>query len=1197
MRVRRILAALAAVAVLTGSVALAATAGQPEGGGSAAVEAGGSAGGHDDGASGGGAAVGLSRTARAASARGEAAAKRRRTGRKGAGRRRAARKPKPCRARKRGNLYRSPGYPGVCKSPRTNPAPPLPPVVLGTGHDPEVAVDAAGTAHVVWSEDGGNAPDVLRYCRLKRAAKGCDNPPATRGLIPTQPGEPAFNEDFNGPVVAVVGEDLAVITHRYPNVVDKPDGASSRTTYMWISRDGGNSFSGPAIVGDGEVNGVATVFGTPDAPRIGLISDTKTGGTFFQSIRPGVYNGAEANLGGGGPDRAYSGSLATVAGRPIAAFNDLAGRTYIRQWNGAGSPEDPGQWSETSIAGDQPRLAAGPGGAYLVSRPRPGSGPLQVRRLNGITPGPAVDVGTEGLEFQVARRDITVDPGGDVRLAWVAHGEPNRLLERSSSDGTRFGPARVLARSSAAIEQVDLGATADGGGFALYTTGGQAAGSGTITASPFGNQAATGLAGLGALAGGGLEPGTAIDCQEVTFGAVRMVSQEGGCLLTAPGRPGVVVSEGTLKLNGLEIVPDAGVKILVGARQRTIDTTGTVTVQLRAGGGPIVLFRGELHIRLPSAGAGVRLASFDTKRFGVDIKGFPVSGDIDVFLERDSVRIPISLKLPKAFGGITGETTLRADNRRGLHVDSVRFAADQILLSPLEVDDLEASWNGSSDTWAGGGSVTVAGAGLELRVRFERGAFREGFVRVAPVPFPGVKLFPDVFLNSVSGRLGIDPTFIEAGVLVGAQPIAPPATYVIAIDARLRVTITPALALTFTGEGRLAGFPLADARLHADADGYVSARANARIDLAGIVSAGGGFDGFFDTARGQFGAGMRMSGCIGEPPFGLCSGFDAVVSSVGIGGCASGVIGFGYKWRGGGELLGPPSCDLGPYEVKARPAGARAAQAPQGFTLRGGLPSAAVRVAGAAGAPTVVLVSPRGERLTPVPLSDPAAASAPAVVARSGATATVGLRRPIGGGWTVEPQGGAAIASVAVANGLAPPRFSARVGGKGRKRVLRYRVTPQPGLTVRFFERVAGGARTIGVAKGARGRLRFSAGDGPGGRRRIVAIAERGGIPRLQRTVASYRAPGPVRPPRPRGLRVRRAGGGVAVSWRGARGAATYAVRVSVSDGRTLLRIVGGRRVKVSGIGRGDAVRVTVAGRSTAGRAGKPARAKLRARR
>ena len=1101
-------------------------------------------------------------------------------------------KARPCRARKKGNLYRSPGYTGVCKSPKTSAPPPLPPVVLGQGHDPEVQVDAAGTAHVVWSQDGGDGPDVLRYCRLKRGSAACDNPPATQGLIPNQPGEPAFNEDFDGPVVAMVGDDLAVLTHRYPNVVDKPDGASSRTTYMWLSRDGGNSFTGPAIVGDAELNGGATVFGSPDAPRIGLISDTKTGGTFFQSIAPGLYTGDEANLGGGGPDRAYSGSLATVDGRPLAAFADLGNQTYIRQWTGNGSPNDPAQWTETVTPGDQPRVAAGPSGAFLVTRPQFGGGPLQVRRLQGTTPGKAVDVGTTGLEFQAARRDLIVDPGGAVRLGWVDHRAPNRIMERSSSDGTRFGTARVLARSTAAIEQVDLGATADGGGFALYTTGGSFAGSGTVTASPFGSQAPTGLPGLGSLPGGGLDPGTKLDCAEVSYGAVQILADQ-GCLLSAPGRKDVAVSEGPLRLNGLKIVPDANVKILVGAKEKTIDTTGTVTVQLRANGGPIVLFRGELHIKLPSGAAGVRLASFDTSKFGVKVKGFPVSGDVDVFRKKDAVEIPVSLKLPKTFGGITGATTLRADNQRGLHVDSVQFKADQILLGPLVLDDLEASWTGSTDSWSGGGSIKVAGAGMEVRVSFEGGAFKEAFVRITPVPFPGVTLFP-VFLNSVSGRLGIDPTFIEAGAVVGAQPIAPPDVYVLSVDARLRVSITPLFAIDVTGSGKLATFPVAEVAMHADADGFISMRAKAQLDVAGVVSAGGGMDGFFDASRGQFGATIKLQGCVGEPPAGLCSGFDAIVSSNGIGACAGKVIGFGYRWGDGAELLGPPSCDLGPYEVEAKPASARAAQATQAVTLPRGLPTASIRVVGAGAPPNVVAISPSGERLTPVPLGAPGAENAPAVAVRSGNATHVGLRKPAAGAWQVEPQGGSAIAEVAVAEGLAAPKISARVSGRGRKRMLRYQVSARPGLTVRFFEGVGGGARTIGTAKGRSGRIRFTAADGRGGRRPIVAIAEQNGIPRLRRSVASYRAPKPIRPPRPRGLRVRRASGGLAISWRRAPGATTYAVRVQTSDGRVVLRVVRGQRVRIGKVGRRDRARVTVAGRSANGRVGKSARARLR---
>ena len=57
---------------------------------------------------------------------------------------------KPCR----GN--RTPGYVGVCKAPKTAPAPPRPPVALGVNaREPETVVDAAGTAHIVWNQDGG----------------------------------------------------------------------------------------------------------------------------------------------------------------------------------------------------------------------------------------------------------------------------------------------------------------------------------------------------------------------------------------------------------------------------------------------------------------------------------------------------------------------------------------------------------------------------------------------------------------------------------------------------------------------------------------------------------------------------------------------------------------------------------------------------------------------------------------------------------------------------------------------------------------------------------------------------------------------------------------------------------------------------------------------------------------------------------
>ncbi len=187
---------------------------------------------------------------------------------------------KPC-----GGGNRTPGYLGVCKAPKVAPQPPRPPVALGVnGREPETVVDAAGTAHIVWNQNGGDGgPDVLRYCRLKRGSARCDNPLETQSLVPVQndPGnEPAFNEDLGGPRIVVVGDDLAFITHRYPNVTNKPDGtAGSRSTYLWTSDNGGNTITGGRLVGTAEPSGGATVFtGPTGAPQIGLISDTRTEG-------------------------------------------------------------------------------------------------------------------------------------------------------------------------------------------------------------------------------------------------------------------------------------------------------------------------------------------------------------------------------------------------------------------------------------------------------------------------------------------------------------------------------------------------------------------------------------------------------------------------------------------------------------------------------------------------------------------------------------------------------------------------------------------------------------------------------------------------------------------------------------------------------------------------------------------------------
>jgi hypothetical protein len=319
-----------------------------------------------------------------------------------------------------------------------------------------------------------------------------------------------------------------------------------------------------------------------------------------------------------------------------------------------------------------------------------------------------------------------------------------------------------------------------------------------------------------------------------------------------------------------------------------------------------------------------------------------------------------------------------------------------------------------------------------------------------------------------------------------------------------------------------------------------------------------------------------------------------------IGGCEKPLGGIQYNFKTGefdyeiGSCPGEPHVPQWPEKKQANTT-ARIAQEGPNFTLPGRLTGASVLVRGVSGPPGVTLISPSGATVTPVPINDPGAGSAPAVFGTGAGTTSIGLRRPAGGNWKVVASPGS-VAEVDVARELSTPTVKAKVRGHGRKRVLVYKATRRKGLAIRFTERIGKGQRQIRVVKGGRGRFRFSAGDGRGGKRQIVAQAEQSGLPVLQQTVATYRAPGPIRP-HMRRLKARRAGHKVVVRWRRARGAKSYLVRFDVSDGRHLQRTTRGKKAKIGGIGRRDRVRVRVYGRSAHGRLGKPARARVRGKR
>src|SRR5262245_45219154 len=102
--------------------------------------------------------------------------------------------------------------------------------------NPAIAVDAAGTAHIVWNEYRGAAAasDLVHYCQVPRGARTC----ARQVTL----AAPAF--DVNGPRVLLPGDGrVLVLTSR----CCQSDDVALRgvALYLFTSSDGGASFSGP----------------------------------------------------------------------------------------------------------------------------------------------------------------------------------------------------------------------------------------------------------------------------------------------------------------------------------------------------------------------------------------------------------------------------------------------------------------------------------------------------------------------------------------------------------------------------------------------------------------------------------------------------------------------------------------------------------------------------------------------------------------------------------------------------------------------------------------------------------------------------------------------------------------------------------------------------------------------------------------
>jgi hypothetical protein len=210
------------------------------------------------------------------------------------------------------------------------------------------------------------------------------------------------------------------------------------------------------------------------------------------------------------------------------------------------------------------------------------------------------------------------------------------------------------------------------------------------------------------------------------------------------------------------------------------------------------------------------------------------------------------------------------------------------------------------------------------------------------------------------------------------------------------------------------------------------------------------------------------------------------------------------------------------------------------------------------------------------------------------------LIHPAAGTWTVSqaPGSGSSPTTIDRANLEVPPTFGARVLAMGGLRTVRVAYAVPVGTSVRLVERAKGINHTI--AAHLRGRrcpglprmrpgtnekilcanVRFRPSSGPGGTREVQAVVTRGGIPLLQKNIASFHVPRPTLPSRVTALRVRRGRGFLVVAFARSLGASRYSVGAKLSDGRELAFDLGGgcRALRIARVPAGVAATVKIAG-------------------
>lgn len=687
-----------------------------------------------------------------------------------------------------------------------------------------------------------------------------------------------------------------------------------------------------------------------------------------------------------------------------------------------------------------------------------------------------------------------------------------------------------------------------------------------------------------------------------TMRADYLDARSEGCMVKRSGH--WEATNTTVRVNGLVIRPadDSRPTLVVDPRNDTVrgrELTMPFRVSLASDpevpiyAGPI---KWDYSYKSGPADGPRSVVGFDLE--GIEkLKGLPVTAADLSFLKSGKARLTPTLKLDfwpfNYFGAVTTSTTFTTDNDHGVDFSGLYLKLPKVDVLALELKDVELKWV-QGNTWAGGAKVVLRfGKTYEVGARFgiKSGEFDYLSGSVGGLNQP---IGAGVFLQSIGFGVQRSPLTLAGTIGLSAGPKVA-GVQAVSVGGQLKAVLADPFIAEISGNAKVANrFELGSAFVRYSSTGLFEFGANAKWDIWRL-GLNGSVSGWVDGLD-AFNVEGSISACLdvwGPDP---CGDARALLSSRGIAGCV-GVYGYyvgaGATWDFDFDAF--TGCDLTPYRA-VKPARAAAVGALSQRTLPAGLPSAAWEVTADGGPTGVTLTGPNGETVTvsramPVVQNDKFYAQL-----RQDGTTFVLVDKPAAGEWTLTDDGTAPVRLVREARGL--PKAAARVSvkGKGRARVLSWNVRRIPGQRVTFSEVGKDVRNAIRTTAAARGSVRFRPADGPAGRRKIVAMVQQDGRPRVNLTAGSYRAPGMLRPGKPRKLELTRKRTRLVVSWRPKPRGFRHALHFKLSDGRRLVRIVGANRrsYTLKGVSRRMRATVTVTGLTRLNGKGPKARASVK---